>query len=145
MTKKERERFDTLLEEAMEALPPRLHDLIQEVPLIVDDRPSDDLAKSLAKEFGEEDWKELADTLCGLHTGVALTERSVEQSADVPDHIQIFRVGIIETAGGWHPQKGETPADVDDAVYEEIMVTLLHEIGHHFGLDEDDLTELGYD
>lgn len=82
--------------------------------------------------------------LCGLHTGVPLTERSVEHSGVSPEDIRIFREGIVNTAGGWKPQPGETADDVDDAVFEEIWVTVLHEIGHHFGLDEADLEALGF-
>jgi predicted Zn-dependent protease with MMP-like domain len=49
----------------------------------------------------------------------------------------LFRVGILEQAGGW--EAGE------DAIVEEIRITLLHEIGHQFGLDEEDLRRLGYE
>ena len=142
-----RNRFDTLLEEVLEHLPARLRALLDEVPLIVDDRPDAALARELYAELGHEEGEtveEFASTLCGLHTGVALTERSVQQSGDVPDHIRIFREGIVNVAGGWEPQENETAAEVDDAVYEEIQITVLHEIGHHFGLDERQLEELGY-
>ena len=61
----------------------------------------------------------------------AFTERSVEHSGTVPSGIYLFRHGIIAAAGGWEPQENESAEDVDDSVYEEIMVTLLHEIGHH--------------
>jgi len=149
MTDAERERFDALLEEAIGALPARLRALLEEVPLIVEDRPSKEMAAQLAAEFGETDVEEFAATLCGLHTGTPLTERSVEApwqgEALYPDHMHIFREGIVRTAGGWEPQGDETAEDVDDAVYDEIMTTVLHEIGHHFGLEEDDLRELGYD
>ena len=111
-----------------------------EVPLIVMDRPSPAMLKDLGlagpRPPGEED---PADEICGLHTGTAITERSIERTGELPTQIHLFRAGIINTAGGWsQPQ-------ADDAVYEEIMVTLLHEIGHHFGLDEEDLADLGYD
>jgi predicted Zn-dependent protease with MMP-like domain len=146
----ERERFDALMEEALEAMPPKIHALLEEVPVIVDDRPEGPLLKSLLGEFGidERDKAEVEDfaaTLCGLHSGVPLTERSVETGSSLPEDIHIFREGIVDLAGGWDPQDGEGAEDVDDAVYEEIMITLLHEIGHHFGLDEDQLAELGYE
>jgi predicted Zn-dependent protease with MMP-like domain len=136
LTPAQRDRFDSLLEEALDALPEPVRELLDQVPLVVEDRPSrellDDLAADGVLAAGEED-------LCGLHTGIALTERSVEHSGHMPDRIQVFRQGIVSTAGGWNQP------DADDAVYEEIMITLLHEIGHHFGLDEEDLAELGYD
>lgn len=147
MSPAHRNRFDALLEEVVESLSPRLRELLEEVPLIVDDRPEPRLARELYDELGHEEGEtveQFASTLCGLHTGVALTERSVNHSGDVPDHIRIFREGIVNIAGGWEPGEGETRQHVDDAVYDEIAITVLHEIGHHFGLDEDDLESLGY-
>lgn len=139
MTNAERERFDSLLEEVLEQVPPRIHELLEEVPLIVDDRPALDLARQLAADFGEECDDEFVRSLCGLHTGIAITERSVQDHAELPENIRIFREGIVWTAGGWDQD------EADDIVFEEIWITLLHEMGHHFGLDEDDLAELGYD
>lgn len=136
----ERERFDELLEEAIAALPEHIAVLLEEVPVIVDDKPDDALASSLVREWGEDDSEDnkqrLIAELCGLHTGVMLTERSVEHPPDVPEDIRLFRVGIYHQAGG----RGTD----DDTLFEEIWVTLVHEIGHHFGLDEDDLDALGY-
>jgi len=147
MNPSQRRRFDTLLESALESMSPRLRALLEEVPLIVDDSPEPALARELYEELGhepDETLQDFVDFLCGLHTGLALTERSVEQSAGLPDHIRIFRDGIVNVAGGWDPQPGEDDDAVDDAVYEEIVITILHEIGHHFGLSEHQLEELGY-
>ncbi len=142
MTQRERDRFDGLLEEALENLPPKLHDLLEEVPLVVEDVPSEKLTDELMESMGlleGETREEFRDGLCGLHSGLGLTERSVEHSHELPEDIRLFRTGIVNLAGGWDQ------AEADDLVYEEIMVTLLHEIGHHFGLDEEQLAELGYD
>jgi len=131
-----RQRFDALLEDVLEQLPAGLHKLIEEAPLIVEDHPSDELKRELSIEQDDE--------LCGLHTGVPLTERTVE--APDLEYIHIFREGIVEMAGGWEEtadDEGEPMGGVD-AVREEIRITILHEIGHHFGLDEDDLERLGY-
>ena len=80
--------------------------------------------------------------IAGLHTGIARTERSVEHSGELPGQIHLFREGVLHMAGGW-------PSRVDEAFLaaldEEIRITLLHEIGHEMGLDEDDLEALGYD
>lgn len=143
MQSDERERFDALLAEAIEALPEHLRALIEEVPIIVEDEPAPTLIRELAAGLTEEDAQALPDELCGLHTGVPITERSVEHT-DLPTDIRLFRRGIINLAGGWDAQEGEDPTDAEDAIYEEIMVTLLHEIGHHFGLDEEDLEGLGF-
>lgn len=135
MTPQQRQRFDELMEEAIEKLPPSLADLIEEVPVIVLDRPTPDMLRSIGIDPGDS---KAAGELCGLHTGTAFTEASVERP-ELSSNIHLFRDGIVDLAGGW-----DQP-DADDAIYEEIMVTLLHEIGHQFGLDEDDLERLGYD
>ncbi len=84
------------------------------------------------------------EILCGLHTGIALTERSVERP-DSSDVIHLFREGIVDTAGGWEEASDEEGEYGGEArIREEIRVTILHEIGHHFGLDEGDLERLGY-
>jgi predicted Zn-dependent protease with MMP-like domain len=130
VTDAERERFDALMEEAIEALPPEIHALLEEAPVIVEDSPPPHLMRELEVTDPTE--------LCGLHSGTAITERSVEHGHDLPEEIRLFRAGIVALAGGW-----DQP-DADDIVFEEIWVTLLHEIGHHFGLDEDDLERLGF-
>ena len=130
MKPRNRERFDRLLERVLENLPPRLHDLLEEAPRIVEDHP----APKLLEELGMDPSLE---SLCGLHTGTPLTERSVGHGHDEPETIHLFRKGIIEEAGGW--EAGE------DTIQEEIRITLLHEIGHHFGLEEEDLESLGYE
>ncbi len=131
----QRDRFDALLEEAIESLPQALRDLIDQVPVIVEDFPAPDVIEEFRNEDGVA--PEL-DEICGLHSGVAFTEREID-SPDMPGDITLYRLGIIAEAGGWDT------ADADELVYEQIMITLLHEIGHQFGLDEEDLRKLGYD
>lgn len=128
MTRARRERFDALLERVLETLPPRLHELLDEAPLIVEDRPSARLLEELGLDEAE-------DILCGLHTGTPITERSVEHEGELPETIHMFREGVVEHAGGWSERE----------LLREIRITLLHEIGHHFGLEEDDLAQLGYE
>lgn len=146
LSRSEQDRFDRLLQDVLDALPPRIHALLDEVPVVVMDRPTPDMVKSLIRDGVLEPDADGSD-LCGLHSGTALTHRSVEDpagwgqfgdDAGGPEQIHLFRLGIIDLAGGF-----EAP-DADEAVYEEIRTTLLHEIGHHFGLDEDDLDALGY-
>lgn len=141
LTRAHRQRFDALMEEAVQSLPPQLHDLIEQVPVIVLDRPTPAMLRSLGIDPADE---EEVSGLCGLHSGTAITERSVVDHADVPEEIHVFREGIINLAGGFDAP-GRTPEDADQAVYDEIMITLLHEIGHHFGLSEEDLERLGYE
>lgn len=127
-------RFDALLERELEALPDRVRAVLDEVPLHVMDEPDRLILKDLGVE--PEDMDDAVEELCGLHTGFMLTERPIELDAVLPDEIHLFRRGIALMAGGWN-------AD-DETVAEQIRITLLHEIGHHFGLEEEDLDELGY-
>jgi len=127
-----RDEFDAMLERVIAALPDRVRALLDEVPVVVDDLPS----REVLEEFGMT--ADEADELCGLHTGRAFTERSVEHDAELPSEIQLYREGIVAQAGGW--DGGGAKARIE----EEIRITLLHEIGHQFGLDEDDLERLGY-
>lgn len=126
-----RDYFDEALERVLAELPPQIHELLEEVPLIVEDYPSDEVCDAFDLEY--------RDDLCGLHDGIPLTDRSVEANHfDVPDHIMIYREGIFSMAADEHD-------DVNDAeLIKQIRITILHEIGHHFGLDEDDLEKLGY-
>jgi predicted Zn-dependent protease with MMP-like domain len=128
-----RDRFDAILERVLGRMPAALLDLLDEVPLIVLDEPTPDLLQALG--VPPEEWDEESRSLCGLHSGLTRLDQSVEHSGELPEQIHLFRRGILETAGGWG-----RPREIE----EEIRVTLLHEIGHHFGLEEDDLDRLGY-
>ncbi len=134
---RDRQLFDEVLDRVVEDLPARLRDLLEEVPLIVEDEPGQAL---LADVLGDSD----GGDLCGLHWGTALTQRSVEASAELPDQMMLFRGPIMRLAG-FHC--GSPSAQRGRGMLElrrQVKITLLHEIGHHFGLDEDDLTDLGY-
>ncbi|MEM8494221.1 MAG: metallopeptidase family protein [Planctomycetota bacterium] len=134
----EREVFDALLEAHLEALPPRFAEGLWEVPLIVDDEPSAAMLSDLGMNPDDPE-----DDLFGLHTGVPITERSVEISGEPPEDIRLFRGPIFRLVGWSWPIGGSERGD-RALLDEEIRVTLLHELGHHFGLDEDDLDALGY-
>lgn len=127
-------RFDALLERLLAELPERVRAVLDEVPLHVMDEPDRLILKDLGVDSADMD--DAVEELCGLHTGFMLTERPIEMDAVLPDEIHLFRRGIALMAGGWD-------AD-DETVAEQIRITLLHEIGHHFGLEEEDLDELGY-
>ena len=139
MTKREQDRFDQLLQAVLEELPEPVRRVIDEVPVIVMDKPDEELAAELARHgLVDEDAGAGADEVMGLHTGVAITEASVGDSGVLPPQIHVFREAVVEFAGGWAQE------DAEGAITEELRITLLHEIGHHFGLDEDDLERLGY-
>lgn len=146
LTKQQQDTFDELLEEAMACVPEGFRDMLDAVSIVVLDRPTPEMIKDLRADglLANEDGTESdGSDLCGLHTGTARTERSVEDSMVLPDQVHLFREGIVGLVGedfdlGWGDDGFE------DELYEEIRITLLHEIGHHFGLDEDDLERLGY-
>jgi len=125
----QRDRFDALLDRIVAELPDHLQQLMEEVPLIVEDEPGDALKAELeVDEHGE---------LLGLHWGTALTDRSVTAPWGLPDRMMLFRGPILRIA-----RHRRSHGDRDLA--RQIRITLLHEIGHHFGLDEDQLADLGY-
>ena len=131
-----RDIFDDILEDEIAALPEDAAAVVSESGVIAEDEPSPDVLKDLGMTFEE------GRDLCGMHYGVAFTERSVEDTGELPSQIMLFRGPIIRLSGyEWRGgQEGNR-----DALVEQVRITLLHEIGHQFGLDEDDLTELGYD
>ena len=139
MTGSRRRTFDRWVDQLLESLPARITALLDQAPLVVEDRPSPELIEQLGLDPEE-------DLLCGLHTGTPLTERSVQQFADPPEMIHLFREDIVETAGGWHPWQDEDDTWWGGAskIREQIRITVLHEIGHHFGLEDEDLEGLGY-
>lgn len=100
--------------------------MLEEVPLIVEDEPS----QAVLDEMEVDDQTDLL----GLHWGVPLTERSVQAPPHVPDRMMLFRGPIYRAAGRSLGQ-----------LKRQIRLTLLHEIGHHFGLEEEDLAKLGYE
>jgi predicted Zn-dependent protease with MMP-like domain len=125
-----RDRFDRQLEQVLAGMPPLVHELLEKIPLHVEDYP----ARDVLEEKGIADPAEL----CGLFSGVALPQKSVEHSGMLPDVVTIYRLGIMEAA---RDTFGRLSAQ---ALREEIRVTLLHELAHFHGLDEDELEELGY-
>lgn len=138
MNPRDRERFDELVESEIARLPAEVRSWVDRVPIIALDEPSNAMLADLG--IPKEDWAEERDGLCGLHSGVALPDRSIDGWAEEgTDQIHLFRKGIVSAAGGWSSDQ-----DMDERLIEEIRITLLHELGHHFGLDEDDLDDLGY-
>lgn len=139
MRRDERARFDRLFEDVLASMPEAIHRMLEEVPVVLEDHPS----RGLLADMGIDPDDRAG--LCGLHSGIPLTERSVSD-AGLPEVITLFREGILEEAGGWEPWTDDdgTSLGGEAQVTREIRITLLHEIGHHFGLDENDLDRLGY-
>ena len=114
----------------MAELPPMVHELIEKVPLHVEDYPSARMMAELGVRRREQ--------LCGLYTGVPITERSIRHSGTLPDVVTVYREGILAAASDSWGHIGTR------RLREEIRITILHELAHFHGLDEDELRELGY-
>jgi predicted Zn-dependent protease with MMP-like domain len=117
-------KFGQLVERALAELPEQFARHLEEVPIEIRDRPT---RKQLERVGLEED-----NLLLGLYDGIPLSERSVEHSGVRPAVIYLFQDDIEEAS------------DSEQDLIEQVRTTVLHEIGHHFGMDEDDLDELGY-
>ena len=111
----EPERFDELVALALDEIPPELTAVMDNVVVLVeDDPPPDD------------------PHLLGVYEGYALTERGVDYAGVLPDRITIFRRPILSICR------------TEDDVVDEVAVTVVHEIAHHFGIDDDRLHQLGW-
>lgn len=108
-------RFEALVEDALAAIPAELAALIDNVAVLVERRGAD-------------------PGLLGLYDGVPLTERGDYGVVSVmPDRIFLYQDAICAIC------------DTEDDVREEVLVTVVHEVAHHFGIDDDRLTDLGWD
>ncbi|MGW4482799.1 metallopeptidase family protein [Amycolatopsis sp. NPDC004368] len=109
-----RARFEELVSEALDQVPPKFADAMDNVVVLVE-------------EFNEE-----SPTILGLYHGIALTERTTSYGGVLPDRISIYRRPIL-----WM-------CSTEAEVVEQVLITVMHELGHHFGLDDDRLHELGW-
>ncbi|SRR5258706_3845910 len=109
------ERFEELVGDALDEVPQQLLDLMDNVVILVVDDPPED----------EPD-------LLGLYEGHALTERGWDYSGVLPDRILIYRNPILGLC------------DSEEDVVDEVAVTVVHEIAHHFGIDDARLHALGW-
>jgi len=108
------QRFEELVSDALDLIPPNLASAIDNVVVLVEARHP-----------------EVPDLL-GLYEGIALTERDTTYAGALPDTITIYRDALLDVC--------ETEADVVD----EVAITVIHEVAHHFGIDDERLHELGW-
>ena len=111
-----REEFEGLVQQALDGVPAELLHLVENCVILVEDWPPPGM-----------------EGLLGLYDGVPLTERGEFYAGVLPDRILIFRLPILAMC------------DDHEDVVEEVHITVVHEIAHHFGIDDDRLHELGYD
>jgi predicted Zn-dependent protease with MMP-like domain len=108
------ERFEELVSEALDLIPSELAQAIDNVVILIADRHPEE------------------PELLGLYEGVALTERDSMYAGALPDTITIYSESLLDIC--------DTEADV----VEEVTITVIHELAHHFGIDDDRLHELGW-
>lgn len=107
-------RFEELVGDALDLIPAEFATAMDNVVILVEDR---DLEQP---------------SLLGLYHGVALTERTSTYGGVLPDRITIYREAILDIC------------DTEEDVVEEVAITVVHEIAHHFGIDDARLHELGW-
>jgi predicted Zn-dependent protease with MMP-like domain len=107
-------RFEALVSDALDTIPPELTAAMDNVVVLVEDVHADE------------------PDLLGLYEGVALTERTSDYGGVLPDRITVYRLPILGMC-----------SDEDEVVH-EVAVTVVHEVAHHFGIDDDALHDLGW-
>ena len=115
-----RRDFEALVEEAHSELPPQFKDLLNNIAIVVEEEPSED-------DLDVLDDPQEGDELLGIYRGVALTRRTHDMLPMLPDQIAIFRGPILRVAA--------SRRDVVD----EVRETVIHELGHYFGLHDEDM------
>jgi len=118
-----RDQFEVLVAEALDSLPDEIVAWLDNVVVVVGERPTPEQLAQAGLGPG--------DLLFGLYVGVPKTRRGFTYGEIVPDKIVIYRQAIEQVC--------RTPAQIRDCVRK----TVLHEIGHHFGMDEDQLRAAG--
>lgn len=119
------ERFEELVQEALDSIPPELWNSIDNLVVTVEEWPTRAQLQSTRVRPGH--------TLLGLYEGVPLTSRSHHYGLVPPDKITIFRGTILRVC----------PPGDEDAIRAQVRRTVLHEVAHHFGIDDDRLHEIG--
>ena len=114
------EEFEDFVHQAMQDLPGWVHDALDNLEVLVLDEPGPDLDPD-------------GEGLLGLYLGVPLPERGTDYAFELPDVIYIFRRPHLELG---------LPRD---ELHDEIVKTLIHEVAHYFGIDDDHLDEIGWD
>ena len=112
----DRERFEALVDEALDAIPDELASRVHNLVVLVEDEPPE---------------HEPADLL-GLYDGVALTQRDSSTLMHLPDRVFVFRNPLLDMCSS------------EEELVEEVRITVVHEIAHHFGISDDRLHDLGY-
>lgn len=119
-----RTEFEQLVEEALAKLPERFAKLLENIAIVVEEEPSDD---DLDEVFGDEDEEGDDHELLGIFRGTPLTQRSFSDLPQLPAEVAIFRGPILRVS-----------RDRREAMH-EIRETVIHELGHYFGLGDHEM------
>jgi predicted Zn-dependent protease with MMP-like domain len=119
------EAFEAVVEDAIRSIPAGFHRYLDQVVVDIEDMPDE----AVCDDLGLDDPR----GLLGLYQGVPLTERHVDAPYQLPERITIYRRNI------------ERMCRTRRQMVEQIRKTVLHEVGHHFGLTEQHLRDLGFD
>ena len=114
-------QFERMVRKAVDSLPPAVHSLMVNVEIVIEDEPA-------VEQRGEAE-----DGPFGLYEGIPLTERTSTYGLILPDKITIFR-GPLERATA-------TPSEL----FAEVRATVIHEVAHHFGMNEAQIAAIGYE
>ena len=123
-----RRLFERLVVRALDGLPAAIHEMLDNVQIVIEDEPRQDQIDQRPAGLPADD--DLV--LLGLYEGVPLTERSGSDGFQLPDTITLFRIPLERATGN------------QAELAHQIQVTVVHELAHHFGLDEDRIAELGW-
>ena len=126
----ERERFVKLVEEALDALPARFRKRIHNVAVLVEDLPPEHLWRKGSRNAGIVDSDDVEDLVLGVFEGVPTTKKSVFDLPAGPDRIVLYQKNI------------EAVCSNDDEIRNEIRLTVIHELGHYFGMTEAQLEDV---
>ena len=118
----DRSRFQRLVEEALREIPRRFRSAMQNVAVIVEDEPSPQILEEMEIEP--------PDSLFGLYQGTPLPNRGWGYGNALPDRISIYQRPIEEAC------------EDDDEIRDCVAETVIHEFGHYFGMDEDQIEEI---
>lgn len=117
-----RERFRQLVAEAVDTIPARFRQHLQNIAIVVEDEPPPAVLAEMEIEP--------PDTLFGLYQGIPLPDRRWDHGNTLPDKISIYQFPI------------EDACETEEEIVTEVGETLIHEVGHFFGLSEDELREI---
>ena len=131
MVKLTQEEFEEAIADALDSIPAQLLDAMENVVVLVQDEPED-----VQQEFAAAGTEAENGNLLGLYEGTPLTQRGFDYGncfGDIPDTITIFKA------------PHERLSDDKEYVLDEVFTTVIHEVGHFFGMSEEQIADMGFE